>query len=154
MTYNVHPIFVHFPIVLLLLYSIVKILPLDKFFPRVSWKQIERFLLVLGFLGALAAIYTGGIARHLIQPNRQLVGMHSTFATASTWIYGFLLFLEIIAIVKSKYAKFSDGLFSKLLALVGLISISITGLLGGVIVYGVTADPLAGIVLKLLGINL
>jgi hypothetical protein len=37
--------------------------------------------------------------------------------------------------------------------LFGLLAISLTGLLGGVLVYGTSADPIAGLVLKLLGIN-
>lgn len=40
-----------------------------------------------------------------------------------------------------------------LLAVVGLFAITITGVLGGSIVYGTTADPLAPIVLKMLGLN-
>ncbi|HEV7701988.1 MAG TPA: DUF2231 domain-containing protein [Candidatus Paceibacterota bacterium] len=154
MTYNFHPLFVHFPIALIFIYSIIKIIPLNKLLPKVSWKQIERFLLVVGFLGALAAMYTGGIAEHIVKPNHELVKMHSTFAFASVIIYGFLLLLEIIAMAKTKYASMSNGIFSKILALLGLLSISITGMLGGVIVSGVSADPLASMVLKILGISL
>lgn len=171
MTYNLHPLFVHFPVALLFLYSIIKIIPFKKYFPKVSWKHIELLLLVVGVAGALVAIYTGGIARHLINPDRQLVGAHSLFATIATWLYGILLASELLPIVdpwiiaRSKSEKFNklvlfkervwtSPLVSNTLALLGLIAISVTGLLGGVMVYGVSADPLAGIVLNLLGINL
>lgn len=154
MTYNIHPIVVHFPVAFLFLYSIIKIIPLKKWFPSISWKQIERFLLFLGVLGAIAALFTGGIAEQLVQPNHRLVEAHSTFAFISTIIYGLLILIEIIAILKSKYINLSNGKFSKFLAFLGLISISITGMLGGVMVYGVSADSLAGMLLKLLGINL
>ena len=40
------------------------------------------------------------------------------------------------------------------LAILGLIAISVTGLLGGVIVYGVSADPVASFVIRILGISL
>ncbi|MCR4311379.1 MAG: hypothetical protein NUV54_02320 [Candidatus Taylorbacteria bacterium] len=51
MTYNLHPIVVRFPIALLVLYSIIKVLPLFKWFPSVSWKHIELALPVFGVLG-------------------------------------------------------------------------------------------------------
>ena len=91
MTYNIHPIIVHFPIALLFLYSIIKILPLNKWLPKVAWRDIERVLLVFGVLGAFVALATGQIARHLIQPNRDLIHAHSNFASISTWLYGLLL---------------------------------------------------------------
>jgi len=154
MTYNIHPIFVHFPVALLFLYSVIKILPLRKFFPKVFWKHIERVLLVAGLLGACAAIYTGTIAKTLVQPDRELVRAHITFALSSTAVYSLLLFFEIIAVLRPKYLDLTNGKISKLLALAGIICISVTGMLGGVMVYGLSADPLAGPLLKLLGIHL
>lgn len=171
MTYNIHPIFVHFPIALLFIYSLIKIFPFKKWFPRVSWKHIEILLLVVGVLGAFVAIYTGEIAKHLVNPSsRQLVRMHSLFATTSTWFYGLLLLGEILyffnplIIPKLKSLKATSAFLfiqkilnnifvSKGLAILGIIAISVTGLLGGVIVYGPYADPFAQIVLNLLGIK-
>ena len=171
MNYNIHPILVHFPVALLFLYSIIKVLPLKKWFPDVAWKHIERALLFFGVLGALAADATGSLAQHLVHPNRQLVNAHSTFAGLSTFIYGVLLLGEIIAIINANYKRFvpvgffqnvlnmlektlCHPIYSNLLAIVGFIAISITGLLGGVMVFGLTADPIAGMVVKLLGIHL
>lgn len=171
MTYNIHPIFVHFPIALLFLYSFVKILPFKRWFPRVAWKDIERALLLVGVLGAFAALATGETAEHLVGPNRELVNMHSTFATLATWLYGALLVGEILSVINPIFlpkisspgvTKFAQALekllcnngFSKLLAFCALIAIFVTGLLGGVMVYGTTADPLAPTVLSILGITL
>ena len=171
MTYNLHPLFVHFPIALLFLYSIVKIVPGDRWFPRVAWKHIERALLLVGVCGAFLALSTGETAEHLVRPNHQLVEMHSLFATISTWLYGALLAGEFLSIVNpmilpkirsSVVVKIlaliekilTHKAFSKILALFGLVAISVTGLLGGVMVYGVSADPIAGTVLTLLGISL
>jgi uncharacterized membrane protein len=172
MTYNLHPLFVHFPIALLFLYSIIKILPLKKWFPSVAWRDIERVLLVVGLLGACAALLTGDTAEHLVRPNRQLVDAHSTFGALATWIYGALLAGEIAAVINTKRYIYGKGwqfvssilrfleqvlcnpLLSGILAFIGLIAISVTGLLGGTIAYGLTADPFAGTVLKILGINI
>lgn len=171
MTYNIHPIFVHFPIAFLLLYSFIKIVPFYKWFPRVAWKQIEVVLLVAGVLGAFVANSTGEIAEHLVRPDHNLVEMHATFAGASTWIYGLLLAGELLALLtinivpKLRLPKLTSFLISiqkilthrtisAILALLGLVAISVTGLLGGVMVYGTTADPVAGFVLQLLGLSI
>jgi uncharacterized membrane protein len=172
MTYDIHPIFVHFPIALLMIYSIIKVLPLKTWFPSVAWRDIETSLLVLGTLGAFAALATGENAEHITRPNRQLVEAHSTFAAISTWLYVALIAGEIVEFVTGNRSPFKriqpgihkafffargilmNGTFSKIIAVLGLVAISLTGLLGGVMVYGTTADPLAKIVLSLLGISL
>ncbi len=170
-TYNIHPILVHFPIALLFIYSVIKILPFKKWMPSVAWRHIERALLLLGVFGAFAALATGDLAEHLSHPNRALVEMHSTFATIATWIYGALLLGETASVIRSDFGVkirssmllkkiafieriLCDRIFSKILALAGFIAITVTGLLGGVMVYGTSADPLAGFVLKILGLQL
>ena len=95
MSYNLHPLFVHFPIALLFLYSFIKIIPLKKWWPQG----------------------------------------------------------EIISLVIPSKKNLTHPILSGFLALVGLVAIVVTGLLGGVMVYGPTADPAAGIVLRLLGLN-
>jgi uncharacterized membrane protein len=172
MTYNIHPLFVHFPIAFLFVFSIIKILPLKTWFPKIAWKDIERAMLLVGVLGAFAALQTGETAEHLVTPNHQLVEMHSTFADIATWIFAGLLVGEIVTILNSYEAKL-DKKFKYVLKIthflerilsnrgvsvtlvgLGLISIMITGLLGGLMVYGLSSDPLAPIVLKILGIAL
>lgn len=170
--YNLHPIFVHFPIALLVLYSVVKIIPFQRWFPRVGWKDIERVLLVIGVLGACAALITGETAEHIARPVRALVEAHSTFAAMATWLYAALLVGEIAALLRPildrrgtawagvlKVLNFLKAIFchpvlSRIIALAALVAISVTGVLGGVMVYGPSADPVAATVLKLLGISL
>lgn len=172
MTYNIHPLLVHFPIALLFLYSVIKILPLQKWFPRVAWRDIERVLLLFGVLGAFAALATGDTAEHLVHPNRVLVDAHSTFATVATVIYCALLVGEVAAVFNTYKDRLSSswawlltisGFIEKIicnkvvaciLALAGFVAISITGMLGGVIAYGLTADPVAPLILNVLGITL
>ena len=170
MTYNMHPLFVHFPIAFLFVYSAIKVLPLERLLPRVSWKHIERALLLLGVLGAFAALSTGELAEQLVRPDSDLVEAHSFFADTATALYAFLLLGEVLSffeaslISRLKMPALEKPLFfvknilvhpafSRVLAVLGLIAISLTGLLGGAIVYGTSADPMAGIVMNLLGIR-
>lgn len=171
MIYNIHPIVVHFPVALLFIYSVLKVLPMKRWAPRFAWSDVERVFLVLGFGGALMALSTGETAEHLVRSasNRDLIEVHSVFANASVAFYGALLLAEVISVLhawsafRTKFSKLDNflnhiynfltkPLISKLLALLGLVALSITGLLGGVLVYGVSADPFAPLVLKLLGL--
>ncbi|MDQ5929249.1 MAG: hypothetical protein QG594_1027 [Bacteroidota bacterium] len=169
MTYNIHPLFVHFPIAFLVVYSVIKFLPVEKWITSISWRPIQRLLLVVGVLGAFVSNTTGEMAEHLVKADHDLVEMHAFFAGASTWIYGILLMGEILFLLNRYFVTkniqtpinkilisiekiINQNILSKTLALFGLIAISITGLLGGVIVYGVSADPIAPFVLRLLGL--
>ena len=171
MAYNIHPIIVHFPIALLFVYSLLKIIPLKRWFPTVSWKQIERAFLLVGTLGAFMALSTGEVAEHLVRPNHDLVESHSFFAALATWVFAALLAGEAAAIARKSRvfekwpsallrivsvldSVFSNRALSIVLAVVGLVAISIAGLLGGVMVYGLTADPITPMVLRILGITL
>lgn len=169
MTYNIHPLLVHFPIAFLLLYSLLKILPFERWVPKVAWRQISFVLLIAGVLGAMAANATGEVAEHVARADRRIVETHSFFAAASTWIYGLLLFGELLRLLNPYLTKqFSQNMLvqlsvffervlthkvlTPLLVIVGIVAISLTGLLGGVMVYGTSADPLAPFVLRLLGL--
>lgn len=170
MQYNIHPIIVHFPIALLFVYSVLKILPLQKWFPKISWNITRITLLVFGVLGALVSLSTGELAEELTNPIHDIVEKHEFFANSATRIYALLLLGEILLVSKSfinaklhkiqlKRFIFSisnilnNRFVSALLALAGLLAIVLTGLFGGIMVYGVSADPLAPIVLKLFGIE-
>ncbi len=167
MTFDIHPIVVHFPIALLFVYSILKILPLSKWWSGVSWRQIERVLLIIGVCGAFVALATGSTAAHLAKPDRTLLHAHETFAQLTTILYSALLVGEIAAFINERAlvsqptllriiqiveSILANRVFSAILAFVALIALFMTGLLGGAIVYGAAADPLAGIILPLLGI--
>lgn len=171
MTYNIHPIFVHFPIALLFSYAVIKILPMRRLVPRVSWVDVERILLLLGVLGAFVALSTGETAEHLVRPNEALVEAHAALASLSTWVFGALLFGQILVAFHERVVPrlrvewftklwvmlerlLAHRVVSTVLAVIGLVAISLTGMLGGVMVYGASADPFAPILLKILGISL
>jgi len=152
-------------------YSVIKIIPFERWFPSVAWKHIERALLVVGVLGAFVSLSTGEVAEELFGPNRQLVEAHAFFASLATWLYGILLAGEVLLlanpvvlpkigfplvtkILEAVRKLITHNVVAKLLAVFGLVAITLTGLLGGVMVYGTTADPLAGFVLQILNISL
>lgn len=145
----------------------MRILPAEKWLPRISWKALRLILITFGEIAALIAQTTGETAEHLGQHNRQILEMHSLLAQVSVVIYAILLtgellfFLNHYLSAKIKYKPllkfleiiekiFSDKTLAIILSTAGLITISLTGLLGGVMVYGVSADPLAPIILKFL----
>jgi len=171
MNYNLHPIFVHFPIAFFLLYSLLRLLPWPKKLPAVDWQIPRIIMLVVGLLGAWLANVTGEVASHLVQPNRSLVHMHESFAGASVNIYAILLILELLIFIKPEWLEFrylqpvkpyilwlkkilARPWLLMLLAIAGAVTIAITGLLGGVMVYGLAADPLAAPMLNILGISI
>jgi len=172
MQYNIHPIFVHFPIALLCLYSIIQIIPFKKWLPKIAWTDVGFIMLVVGVLGAFVALMTGEVAEEMVRANDSLVELHAFFAGASTWLYGALLvgelsriitsqsFIEKASLQKAKTVLvivkkiLHDSFFAKIVVVVALLSIGMTGLLGGALVYGTTADPFTGIVLKIFGITI
>lgn len=169
MNYDLHPIFVHFPIAFFLLYSFLRVFPWSKKLPVTNWQLPRIVLLIAGLLGAWVANTTGEIASDLNQPDHNLVEMHEWFAGAATNTFFILLILEIIswlpekifnhpslATIKNILLHFqkiiSKRFFFIVLSIIGAVLIAMTGLLGGVMVYGTKADPLAAPVLKLLGL--
>jgi uncharacterized membrane protein len=103
---------------------------------------------------------------------RQVVSMHENFADATVFIFGLLAVCYIILWINrenwlagfflkpsvqkfwallNKLARFFvETKFVILLALAGLICVTITGGLGGTMVYGPAADPMFGFIYKLM----
>lgn len=166
---NLHPIIVHFPIAFLVIWSLCEILPVSVWFKSVNWQPVKNFLVIVGFLGGWISQMTGEQAEHLVGGGR-LVETHSFFAGASMVFFGIFAFEVVIIFLKNRYNNLyvklgvitkiidwalnlvQNRAFRFLLAVLGLIAIFVTGLLGGVLVYGPTADPLAPYVLKILGL--
>lgn len=160
----------HFPIALLTLYSVLAVLPFRKWFPNVNWRDILFVLLAAGFFGAYLSTATGETAEHLVRVDSNVLHAHTFFAAMSMWTYGLLFLGEALRVLDAKikrlgFISFLFPILDKvknilqnkgvmfLLAALGFVAMLLTGLLGGVMVHGATADPLAPIVLRLLGIN-
>lgn len=174
---NIHPLFVHFPIGLLVVYSVLEII-------AYAWPSIRRqewlfpvkaFLLFTGALGAFAALFTGGIAEDFIRHTSNyayIIKVHSTFAAVTTILYIILAgaylvrifdkngwgnrmvgmsnpFMRIWNVKKYVAHLILDTWFLPVLALLALIGMTVTGALGAAIVYGPNADPFVSFIYHL-----
>lgn len=162
---DIHPIFVHFPIALLTVYSILELIRFEKITSQAYYFYVKACILIIGTLGAFASLSTGEMAERSVDRSLHgLVEMHSTFAAISTWIFVVLSAIYLIIwISKTEYnQKLNNSSFAKIwniklniankifnnkvlmvtLAILGLMAITMTGALGGAIVYGPDVDPI------------
>ncbi|HVY67667.1 MAG TPA: DUF2231 domain-containing protein [Patescibacteria group bacterium] len=177
---NLHPIFVHFPVALLTVYALMELLRFRKLQGQPYWFYVKALFLMIGGLGALAALATGDAARlaarmgefHPAVANfSQVVRLHESFADLSVAIFGLLAASYLIlwldrenfgrwlgsaglqsfwAVLRKMAGLLADSPLSVILALAGLASITITGGLGGIMVYGPGVDPIFGLFYRLL----
>lgn len=169
---DVHPLFVHFPIALLFVWSLIEISQVHRWIKSVDWKSAKGVLLTVGTVGAYFAKETGEIARDQVTKISPTLAWHETFAKTTFALY-FLFLVEIILTVcisqiknrkisiphwthdlMSLYQKIIGFLPIRLpLVVIALTVLTVTGVLGGTLVYGNSADPIAPYVLSILGIR-
>lgn len=166
---NLHPMIVHFPIALLTIYCVMEFFDIKKLRNNPTWFYIKFAFLFLGLLGAYASLTTGEIAseeyNNLEYDN--LIETHQEFAEITTNIFLLMTLLYIIHIAsirysllfhKNKLLSFIAGVKDRilftpikyLLVLAGLVFITLTGALGGVLVYGPEVDPIVSFIYNLL----
>ncbi len=175
---NIHPLFVHFPIGLLVVYSLMELgsylLPALR---RQAWVfPVKAFLLFGGVLAAFMALATGDLAKELIEtagadPNLAIVEVHASFATATTLLYLLIAAAYLIRIADTRWGNCGtdpNGFFTRLwgfkkwlahlvldtpllpaLALLALAGITVTGALGAAVVYGPDIDPFVSFIYRL-----
>ncbi|GET28897.1 DUF2231 domain-containing protein [Prolixibacter sp. SD074] len=131
---HIHPMLVHFPIALLLAGFFSDVLGLfvkKEFFTRAGF-----YLLILGTLGAIAAVITGHMAGDGIEAGAlgQAVEVHEDAGTLTLWL---ALITSAFRIVLVWFKKYRGAL--KTLALVfflaTVLSVARTGYYGGELVY-------------------
>ncbi len=160
---NIHPILVHFPIALLTLYAVCELIPLKALTGQAYWFYVKAVLVITGTLGGVAAYLAGEAIEDQFETAAlsNLIEIHSAFAITSilifavlalaykiTWINqsSFSLRLQTNSIwrVATRLANLIlKPVFRLPLALLGVLAITITGALGGVIAFGPDIDPAA-----------
>lgn len=174
---NIHPLFVHFPIGLLVVYSVLElgayVWPTLR---RQTWLfSVKTFLLFTGVLAAFVSLVSGGIAEDLIRttnPRAFILEVHSPIAGITTLLYLILASAYLVRIfdrngwwsrlfamnkvfawswnMKKNVAHLIlDTWFLPVLALLALAGMFVTGALGAAIVYGPNADPFVTFVYQL-----
>lgn len=156
-----HPIIVHFPVALLTCYAVSELFRFRIIRENSSWFWIQASFLLVGSAGSLVAYKTGEWASEGMKS--VLVSAHARFAKITVILFGLLALLYVVRILSEWFgASFSvlmritsmtermrKSFLMPIAALVGLATVTITGALGGAIVYGPDVDPFVSIIYNL-----
>ncbi len=138
-----HPLVVHFPIAFLTVYSLFELIRFQRVLEKPYWFFVKKVLIIVGWAGSLVAALTGFIASGWVIDGPRIFLMHRSFA---------LLTIILSTVSAILYLKNKHNKVLIIFALLILISITITGGLGGAMVRGTTFDPLMAPIFKLLGV--
>lgn len=130
-----HPIIVHFAIVLLAVAVVCDFLYLIT--QKKNYWQIAGILLAVGTLSAIGAVLTGSQAYEVVdipRSARRLVRQHRNAGTAAMWLFILTTALRFGFIQLDLFRKKIKWLYY-LLALLSLTFLFRTGLMGGEMVY-------------------
>jgi|SRR3989344_4725701 len=137
---DLHPVIVHFPVALLSLYSVLEII-------RFKNIQTKSLLVVLGTLGSYAAYITGLINKNsIVGEIPPALNWHQIFATITLVIF---TIISIYYLTRSK-KEWLPPFLLVILAILGLAFITLTGALGGSLVYGPDTDPFVKFIYSIL----
>lgn len=137
---ELHPVFIHFPIVLFFAFFILEFLNL--FYQENIIDGINFITLIAGILFSVVAVLTGNQAKALVIPLlnvkqaelAEILDLHETAATLSLWIFTGIFFLKYYLYAKRKFS-IRWKIFITIMAFIGIVTIFETGLLGGKLVY-------------------
>mgnify|MGYP002626825660 CR=1 FL=1 len=133
MAHPLYPLFVHFPIALLITSVLFDVIA--KWHKRDSFREGAFWLLILGLAGGVTATIAGSWAEEAAEKAdiaESLMETHETLALVTLSIFGVQLLGRL-----SLKNQFTANTFPPyfLIALVGLGTLSATGYFGGTLVY-------------------
>lgn len=171
---NIHPIFVHFPIALLTVYGFLELLRFRKLLNTPWFEYVKGAFVIIGVLTSSFALQTGELAERAYKGSEMqtLIEAHASWASFASIIFGILAMVYAIRLIsKSSFQEkivnsffihlwnfvvsitnslYDSVWFMMIAAFIGIIAITITGGLGGAIVYGSDVDPIVSIIYSLL----
>ena len=172
---SLHPAIVHLPIGMLTLYAVLEILPLKRLESHASYRYTKGIIVCAGVVGVMLALQSGEAAAEMNRHDRAILELHELMASTTMWFFGILAGIYAIAWLRdveqmvrlekfpllkkvwdilSRVANALDKpLLRRVLALFGFVALSLTGILGGALVYGTDTDFLVSFVTKLLGLQ-
>lgn len=130
---TLHPLVVHFPIVLLMLAALSQLLSLFIFKRELSW--ITLFLVAGGFVGAyIAGSYVHPHTAGLSDYAERVLTEHETYASYSTWLGGIALVLKALSQFLLKRKLWGEIVVAVVL-LASAYTVSVAGHYGAQLIY-------------------
>ncbi len=139
---NIHPIVVHFPIALFITGLVIDVI--GHLFQKETAKKIGLVLVILGAVGALAAIFTGNFAEEQVEDKlsragQQVLERHEDLGKLTAYL------LLVVAAIRAMIAtgwlnrwRFVAGVALAIYLIAGVIglgTLTMTGYYGGELVY-------------------
>jgi uncharacterized membrane protein len=164
---HIHPMIVHFPIAILTVYALMEIFRFPFLNNKSYWFYVKATFAILGTLAALVTIPTGLLIKMELADDpyiSRIVNVHAPFAVGTTVIFLIIALAYWVAWREKEAALMGRSYFSRLswlkrlvldtplvilLALIGLVSVVITGALGASMVYGPDFEPVVHFVYNL-----
>lgn len=159
---NIHPVLVHFPIALLIVYAVLELISFKKL--RDNLFTTKTILVILGTISIFAAKQAGEVARLAYEDLKilKIITLHESFANLSLIIFSLIFISYIVQLAQKAKPKLFKSKTGKLfhlvssnpfilitLAVLGLIFVNLTGALGGMIVWGPQNDPFTTFIYQL-----
>src|SRR3954468_21445553 len=103
---NIHPMFVHFPVALFLVYALLEICRFTFITNKPYYFYTKGIIVVLGAVSAFAALLTGEPAEHAYKgplsrlEAHKIIELHSTIAGLTTVVFVIIALLYVIGYVR------------------------------------------------------